>query len=174
AGPVSAIVPEIVRELPASTWNVRSALRVRPRLMALLAVDGPALRFPPRVSPLPPRAWPLPVKARPRKVAPTKSLVLALRAALAGNCKSSTPGTGATSPTQLAAVDQLLFSGLPPSQTRVAGATRSSSTSSRGRAAGRRLGLGGGRAAGASRVRFKNEDTMGRNLLRERGLRDHG
>src|SRR5262245_3307556 len=110
----------------------------------------------------------------PRKAAPTKSLVLVFRAAVAGNCRSSTPGTGATSPTQLAAVDQLLLSGLPPSQTRVAGARRSSSGSSQGRAAGRRLGLAWGRAAAAPRFRFKNENTMARNLLRKCGPRYQG
>src|SRR5215831_11501453 len=96
----------------------------------------------------------------PRKVAPTKSLVLAFRAAVAGNCRSSTPGVGATSPTQLAAVDQLLLSELPPSQTRVAGATRSSSASSQGRAEGRRVGLARGRAAAAFRFRLKDVNGM--------------
>src|SRR5262249_9529571 len=113
-------------------------------------------------------------KARPRKTAPTKSLVFVFRAAVVGNSRSSTPGTGATSPTQLAAVVQLLLSGLPPSQTRVAGASRSSSASTQGRAEGRRMGLAWGRAAAAFRFRLKNENTMARNLLWECSLRYNG
>src|SRR5262245_1662723 len=106
----------------------------------------------------------------PRKAAPTKSLVLAFRAAVAGNCRSSTPGTGATSPTQLAAVLQLLLSALPPSQTRVTGARRSSSASSWGRKDGCPVGLARERAAAAAfRFRPEDENNMVRNLLRAPG-----
>src|SRR5262249_41285820 len=101
----------------------------------------------------------------PRKVAPMKSFVFAFRAATLGNSRSSTPGTGATSPTQLAGVDQLLLSRLPPSQTRVAGARRSSRASSWGRQQGRRLIFAWGRAAGAFRFLFMDENNMARNLL---------
>src|SRR5262249_17733044 len=104
----------------------------------------------------------------------TKSFVFAFRAAVPGNCRSSTPGPGATSPTQLAAVVQLLLSRLPPSQTRVAGARRSSSASSRGRREGGGVGFAWGRAEGAFRVRFEDENTMARNLLSECGLRYDG
>src|SRR5262249_61056145 len=99
---------------------------------------------------------------------------LVLRAAVAGNSRLSTPGTGATSPTQLAAVVQLLLSGLPPSQTRVAGATRSSSASSQGRRDGCGVGFAWGRAEAALRFRFEDENTMARNLLWECGLRYSG
>src|SRR5262249_43959989 len=110
----------------------------------------------------------------PRKVAPTKSLVLALRAAVAGNSRASTPGTGAMSPTQLAAVVQLLLSRLPPSQTRVAGASRSSSASSRGRKEGRRRGRAWGRAEAAFRFRPEDENHMDGNLLLGSGRRYNG
>src|SRR5262245_17720407 len=68
-----------------------------------------------------------------------KLLSAFLSPALAGKARSS-PATGATLPTQLLAFAQLLLTA-PPSQTRVAGASRSSRTSSRVRRddAGRRL-----------------------------------
>src|SRR5262249_117001 len=91
-----------------------------------------------------------------------------------GNCRSSTPGTGATSPTQLAAVVQLLLSGLPPSQTRVAGASRSSSASSQGRKEGRRVGLAWGRTEAAIRFRPEGGNNMDRSRHWERGLRYNG
>src|SRR6266852_8904928 len=100
-----------------------------------------------------------------RKVAPTKSFVFAFRAAVLGNSRSSTPGIGATSPTQLAAVVQLLSSRLPPSQTRVAGASRSSSASRQGRGNGRCGGFVWDRAETAFRFRPKDENNMDRYLL---------
>src|SRR5262245_60276374 len=103
-----------------------------------------------------------------------KSLVLVFRAAVAGNSRLSTPGTGATSPTQLAAVVQLLLSGLPPSHTRVAGASRPSSASSQGRAEGRRVAFARGRAGAAFQFRLKDVNGMGGNLRWERGLRYNG
>src|SRR5262249_21646567 len=104
----------------------------------------------------------------PRKAALLKSLVFVFRAATLGKTRSSTPGTGATSPTQLAGVLQLLLSGLPPSQTRVAGASRSSSASSRGRQGGRRVAFAWGRAAAAFRFRLRDENNMDRDLLLEK------
>src|SRR5262249_34128177 len=109
----------------------------------------------------------------PRKVAPTKSFVFAFRAAAPGNSRSSTPGTGATSPTQLAAVVQLLLTRLPPSQTRVAGARRSSSASSQGRRDGCGVGFAWQRAEAAFRFRPKDENGMGGNLRWESGLRNN-
>src|SRR5205823_13679142 len=67
-----------------------------------------------------------------------KSLTLVSRAAPCGKTRSS-PGCGATSPTQLAAVVQLL-SGPPPSQVATAGARRVSRRSRR-RVVGFMVGL---------------------------------
>src|SRR5262249_2852663 len=110
----------------------------------------------------------------PPKVAPTKSLVFAFRAAALGNSRSSTPGTGATSPTQLAAVLQLLLTRLPPSQIQVAGARRSSSASSRRLQAERGLDPARECAGAACRFRRRDESNIDRDLFWECGLRYKG
>src|SRR5262245_19750074 len=110
----------------------------------------------------------------PTKAAPTKLFVFVFRAAVPGNSRESTPGVGATSPTQLAAVAQLLSTRLPPSQTRVAGARRSSNDSSRGRKGGRRVGFGRERAAPPFRFRPEDENNTARDLLWESGRRYNG
>src|SRR5262245_21078098 len=84
------------------------------------------------------------------------------------------PGVGAMSPTQLAAVAQLLLSRLPPSQTRVAGASRSSSASSLGRKEGRRVGFARERTEAAFRFRSGDENNMAGTSILESGSRYNG
>src|SRR5262245_30028380 len=72
----------------------------------------------------------------PNAVLAGKSLTFVSRAAVVGKTRSS-PGCGATSPTQLAGVVQRLFAP-PPSQVTTAGARRSSRRVSRQGGSGRR------------------------------------
>src|SRR5262245_16522616 len=118
--------------------NVWSAVRVSGRLISGLAVEGGGELTPllstmnPAASAiaLPVRRYPMLVLFSEWNAVPAgKSLTFASWAAPAGKTKSS-PGCGATSPTQLAAVVQLALPP-PPSQVATAGARRDSRRSRR-------------------------------------------